>query len=189
MKTIIKYLLVIVLLLFGKEASAGNVNLGVFNSPKGFGLELITDYAGREFNIITVYADTYGVLEGRCLYPGVKFNYTRGHNISNFKIRNAALDFYAGPGVTIGYARQFEPYIYKDYRKYLTRNYGAVACLSGTAGCRLGLSDNVSLDLNWTIEAGVHMRLDENRRGLKLGLYKVGLLTALYPQLIISIAF
>lgn len=177
------------LLISASEVYMHATDFGVFNSPKGFGIEFRFNDSGREFNMLSAYADTYGIFEGRCLYPGFKLNYSRCHTISSFSINHTDMDFYVGPGVTLGYARQYEPYTYKDHRKYLTRNYGAVACLAGTFGFKAKLSNTVSIDLNWTVEAGVHMRPDENRQGLKLGLYKTGLLESLYPQLIISVSF
>ncbi len=190
LKSPFKYLLVSVFLLFSvSELKLHAVDLGAFNSPKGFGFALRFEDSGKEFNMLSAYADTYGIFEGRCLHPGFKINFSHCYNVSSFSIKHTAVDFYAGPGVSLGYARQYEPYTYKDHRKYLTRNYGAVACLAGTFGFRAKLSGMVSLDLNWTIEAGVHMRPDENRQGLKLGLYKSGLLSSLYPQLIISVSF
>lgn len=190
LKTIFKYLCVPALLLISaSEVYMHATDFGVFNSPKGFGIEFRFNDSGREFNMLSAYADTYGIFEGRCLYPGFKLNYSRCHTVSSFSINNTDMDFYVGPGVTLGYARQYEPYTYKDHRKYLTRNYGAVACLAGTFGFKAKLSNTFSIDLNWTVEAGVHMRPDENRQGLKLGLYKTGLLESLYPQLIISVAF
>lgn len=163
--------------------------VGLFNSPKGFGVVLETEAGENDFNVFTAYADMYGIFEGRCLYPGFKFNYTRGRVLKVLTLDGIDYSFYAGPGITAGYSRQYEPYVYKDYRKYLIRNYGLIACLSGTAGCRIGFGKSILLDLSWTVEAGVHMRLDEDHKGLKLGLYKNGLISALYPQLTLIMAF
>ena len=183
-----KSITVFLLTLVSFNAAAKVDALGAFNSPKGFGAVLEFVSGKNETNVFSAYADMYGIFEGRCAAPGFKINYTRCKSLKDIELNGVNCKLYAGPGFTTGYARQYEPY-YNDYRKYLSRNYGVIACLSGTAGCRFDFGSSISLDLSWTVEAGVHMRLDENSREFKLGLYKNGLISALYPQLTIYFGF
>lgn len=183
----LKLILVISALTLGISSFAGNPALGLYSSPKGFGANFSISSDGRAFDSFSFYLDTYGVLSGRCLYPGYKFNYSRNIVFSRLEGGDVAYAFYVGPGVTLGYAREYEPYIYTDHRKFLSGNYGAVGAASASLGCRLEFSGPVSIDLGWTVEAGVF--IDKAESGTTVSFYRNGVVSAMYPQVIISLSF
>ena len=168
----------------------GGSSLGVFNSPKGFGLVLETSSSADTFNSFTAYTDIYGLPMGRCLFPGYKFNYSHNKVFKTLSRDGLDYNFYIGPGVTLGYVREFEPYIHTDFQKYLSGNFGAVACASATAGCRVEFPRHVALNLSWTIEGGVFLdRNEDNPSGFEVSLYRNGLVSVIYPQLSILYVF
>lgn len=167
------------------------VGVGVFSSPKGIGLALETPAAGESFNTFTLYADIYGIIPGRCLYPGYKFIFAHNSVFATVSGDDLLYEFYAGPGASLGYVREYEPYIYTDYRKFLSGNFGAVACASASVGCRVSFPRRkISLNLSWTAEGGVFLdRNEDNPSGFEVSFYRNGLFSALYPQLTISYRF
>lgn len=172
------------------NAGAQRTGAGIYNSPKGFGIQVDSDhFEDFYFDSFTVYADIYGIPTGRSKSPGVKANYSRNYVVRVFEKPNADLDLYVGPGCTLGYAKDFETNYYRDFSVPLVKNHGAIAALSGTFGCRFEFGRRIILDLSLCLEAGLHIRKDEELGNLCVGLYKNGIFQAPYPQITILTTF
>lgn len=180
-------LMLIPLLCEGRGSGAGNRGIGFFSSPKGFGASFRRQSSERAFNCYTFYLDTYGVLNGRCLFPGYKFAYSHNTSVARIQEEDICYTFYIGPGVSAGYVREYEPYIYRDSRKYLSRGYGVSAAATASAGCRFEFDGSFGFDLSWTLEAGIF--IDSGGQNARVSLYKNGLVAAAYPQVTIFFSF
>ena len=172
------------------NAGAQRVSAGIFNSIKGFGIQVDSDHFDDfYFDSFTLYADIYGIPTGRSNAPGIKANYTRNFVVKIFEQPNVDLNLFVGPGCTLGFAKDFETNYYRDFSIPLVKNHGAIAALSGTFGCRFEFGRRIILDLSLCLEAGLHIREDEELGNLCVGLYKNGLFHAPYPQLTILTTF
>lgn len=176
-------------LAFCMHADAQNIGIGLFNSPKGFGISL--EQEGRKspdfFNSYTLFADIYGTCTSRTPHPGIKFNASRLYYLDAITGSEATFIFYVGPGISAGYVHDFEKDYLTDFYKALSKNAGAVLALSGTGGCRFSFNKAIMLDLSFTIEAGMHLRRENG--STKLSLYKNGIFQTIYPQLTIYTLF
>jgi len=170
-------------------ANAQNHGIGLFSSPKGFGISYGQE--GKKspefFTTTTLYADIYGLTADRTDHPGIKFNTSRLYYLDIIEGSESSYIFYVGPGITAGYVHDFEKDYWEDFYTRLTKKAGAILALSGTAGCRIAFNRAIMLDISFTIEAGMHLRNDDG--STKLSLYKNGLVQALYPQLTIFALF
>ena len=148
-------------------------SVGLYSSFKGIGIE--GDFTGKAGNLnsIRLYADIYGLPSGNIHRPGVKLCYSSDYILKTTRKQYCDVCFHLGPGVSLGYV--------KDYN---TQNSpGAVLGLTGTVGWLFKFNRKVSLDLSWTLEAGMHLR-QENGVG-RLSLYKNGIYRFPFPQLTI----
>lgn len=181
---------VVVAALLCINAGAQRVELGIFNSIKGFGLQLDSDhFEDFYFDSFTVYADIYGIPTARSNAPGIKANYSRNYVVKVFDKEDIDFDLYVGPGCTVGYVKDFEINYYRDASVPLVKNHGVVTALSGTFGCRFEFGRRIIIDLSLCLEAGLHIRKNEELGNLNVGLYKNGIFQAPYPQLTILTAF
>lgn len=170
------------LALFGAPARAqkGSVSLGFINSPRGFGLSSsIAAPEGKNFSSVFVYADIYGVPTGRCDEPGVKAAFIRNLCITDFDLRDASVELFAGPGVCAGFVKDYEP----GYALGITRNHGLCAALAGDIGLRVSFPRGVRLDLFFEADLGFHMRRHEDAAVNNLAVYKNGLIQSFWPSL------
>lgn len=158
--------------------SSAQTRAGVFNSPQGFGLCLDTGHSGDSFNSFSAYADIYGVVTGRAIYPGFKFQYLRNTAFKTFESGDAMVRIYAGAGASAGYVHDFEKR--SDHLTFLQKGLGACAAIAGDAGCMLTYSD-ISVDLSFCAEAGFHAKSEDG--AFKLSLYRNGLYQFCYPRL------
>lgn len=170
-------------------ADAQNHGLGLFNSPKGFGISYEQEgtKSTEFFSSYSLYADIYGLCASRTPHPGIKFNASRLYYIDIINGQQTSYIFYVGPGITAGYAHDFEKDYWLDFYKTLSKRAGAILALSGTGGCRITFNRSIMLDLSLTIEAGMHLRKENG--STKLSLYKNGIIQTLYPQLTIYTLF
>lgn len=159
---------------------------GLFNSPKGFGAMARWSARNPEvFWAATAYVDIYGVVTSRCSYPGFKFGISRNYSLKTVEADGFRMQFYAGPGLCLGYVRDHDKGRGFDLVSLTADNPGVMAAVSAGAGCRFDFGGRVALDLSLTAEAGVHIRRNEQERqyaAASVSIYNNGLLQALYPQ-------
>lgn len=148
-------------------------SFGLFSSFKGIGIE--GDFIGKAGNLnsIRLYADIYGLPSGNILRPGVKLCYSSDYILKTNKKQYCDISFHIGPGVSLGYV--------KDYN--VQNRPGVILGLTGTAGWLFKFNRKVSLDLSWTLEAGMHLRQEGGKN--RLSLYKNGIYRFPFPQLTI----
>jgi len=157
---------------FSVEAEAQNpVCAGIFSSPKGFGLCLDLQKDTLYFESASLLIDMYGIYGGNHSVPGVKANYNFNWIFAGHRGEECTVDFYAGPGVTLGYVRD------RDYKM------GAIAGLCGIVGTKL------VFDVPWIIsiefQADLAFGLNKNNRynTVNLALYEAGYSRLYYPQI------
>lgn len=148
-----------------------SLSFGTFHSPKGLGISMETQLDQGSFDSIDVIADIFGILRADYSTPGIKATYYRGIVLDKRRHDGYDWDFYAGPGVTIGYVRDIhEP-------------FSAVAGMTGVIGGRMSFFEK---RIVICMEAGMDLAVEMNRnnryRNVKLTLYKSGLLHSFYPQ-------
>ena len=166
----------------GQEGRAA----GFYNSPRGFGLVFQQDAPDHSFNSFTMMADTYGLLKNKCGLPGVRFNFSRNFIMLTTGHQGCEFEFFAGPGASLGYLRDFEKNYYsRDNSVLLEKNPGIMTALSGTGGCHFRFSRRVDVELSWMVEIGFHLRKDEDFGNWNLAFFKNGIVKAINPQLMI----
>lgn len=148
-----------------------DIRLGTFHSPKGFGVCAEIQGESQSFDAFTFDLDMFGVFLGKYSRPGYKFTYTRNIIINSIDRGDSILDFYGGPGLTAGYARDIK------------KSYSTIAGLSGVLGMRYLF--NSSISINMELGADLAFSLNRNDRYNKndLSLYRAGLLHFFYPQI------
>lgn len=161
--------------------------LGIFNSPKGFGITSLfkAGNSGDSFDCMTIYADIYGLPLERADYPGVKICYNRCNVVGAFERASSQQFLYVGPGISAGYVHDFDRSVSSMVK--LSHNPGMCLSLS----CRFGFlvqvpKKGINVDFSMQLEAGMHLRQDEILKQKDLTWYQNGLYQALYPQLSIT---
>lgn len=148
-----------------------SLSLGTFHSPKGLGVCMESQMEQGSFDSLDLIADIFGILRADYSTPGIKATYYRGIVLDHRHHDAYDWDFYAGPGVTLGYVRDIhEP-------------FSAVAGMTGVIGGRMSFFGK---RIVICMEAGTDLAVELNRnnryRNIKLTLYKSGLLHSFYPQ-------
>jgi hypothetical protein len=169
------WLVLVILPAFACQAPAQELKslaLGTFHSPKGLGLCIESQMDDTSFDSLDIVADMFGILRGDYSIPGIKATYYRGIVLNHHRGDGFDSDFYAGPGVTVGYVRDIhEP-------------FSAVAGMAGVVGGRLYFD---SKRLVVCMEAGLDLALELNRnnryRNIDLSIYKAGIYHVFYPQI------
>lgn len=156
------------------DAFSQNNSLGIFNSPKGFGLDycrLCEDKAF--FNTFNLYADMAGVFSGEAACPGIKFDFCHDIVIKDVPAGQSRCLIYAGPGISAGYLRDFK-----------AETPGFMLGLNCSAGAKFIFERGFSLDIGFGAEIGMDLC---KKNGLYdtavTTLYKNGLIRFLFPQL------
>ena len=158
------------------NAFAGDVSAGLYSSPKGFGFSL--DHAATDdiINSYTIYADVYGLYNGRYNGAGVKIQYLHYNRLASYDIPHAKIDILLGPGGSTGYVRDLD-----------SDRFGMLL----TADIALAL--RIRFQRNFDMEAGTAASLgfisDNSSGKLQIGIYNNGLLQALYPSIKLMIRF
>ncbi|MBO4566547.1 MAG: hypothetical protein J5695_04910 [Bacteroidales bacterium] len=168
--------------------SAAQESIGVFNSLKGIGATVRLPENDGVFHTATAFVDIYGVATSRCSNPGLRFNVSRQYVLSRVQKGDVHLSFYAGPGVTLGYVRDHDKGFGIDLKSLFSDNEGAVAAISGDAGCRFDFGGSVALDISFASDLGIHIRKNEDEREYfapSVSIYNNGWMQWLYPQLTI----
>lgn len=159
--------------------------VGLFNSPKGFGVSYVTAQKDDGvYSSIDLYSDIYGFPIGRAAYyPGLRLQAFRNSVLKDLDFPADRSFIYAGLGCSVGYVRDFEPISkWATGPAYLIMNMGGIVCVSGALGMRAEF-DNIVLDLGFQADAGLYLRKHEYQGNMMLELYKNGLYNCLYPQL------
>ena len=160
--------------------------LGLYNSPKGIGVQCASGVRDGVFHTVTAFVDIYGVATSRCQYPGYRFNASRLYVLRTISAGDVNMRIYAGPGVSAGYVHDHDKGRGIDITNLISDSPGGMLAVSGEAGCRFDFGRLVSLDLSFTAEAGAHIRHNRKETGYTaayLSIYNNGLLQAFYPQL------
>ena len=169
-------------------ARAQQAALGLFSSPKGFGLNgrFDSSFRANAFHDLSVYADTYGIAMGKCFMPGFRLNYSYNTVFHRFAWRGMDCSLYTGPGVSLGWVREFEKGLFDPDVRYF-RSPGGMAAVNACFGIQVQCHERVRLDLRWEAQAGIFYQDDNSVQTTILSLYKNGIYQALYPELIILI--
>ena len=161
---------------------------GFYNSPKGLGAQFRFGEQEGVFHSLTAFVDIYGVPTGRCLYPGFRMNFSRQYVIQQLNSGDMDMLFYIGPGISSGMVHDHDKGKWFDLQSLVGGNIGFMFALSADAGCRFDFGKRIALDLSFAMDAGVHMRRNENEKSYyatSLSIYNNGLLQLFYPQLTI----
>lgn len=167
---------------------AQQTSVGLFSSPKGFGANAQFASALRSdaFHDLSLYADTYGVMMGKCLQPGIRLNYSYASVFHRFSWRGMDCCLFTGPGISLGWVREYEKGLFDPEVKYFL-SPGGMAAVNAAFGIQVRCHERIRLDLRWEAQAGVFYRDDPSLNSITLSFFKNGICQALYPELIISI--
>lgn len=150
--------------------SLPRVDLGSYQSPKGFGLSIEPYKDSLSFNSYTVMADMFGILTGEYNSPGVRFIYCRKFIFSQIQRDDYMLDIFGGPGLSVGLGRDF---------------HAPMSVISGMHGCiggRFSFARRISVSME--LGADLAFKLNKNQRGrTELSFYRAGLIHVLYPEI------
>lgn len=159
-------------------AFAQEPSLGIYNSLKGFGIQVELQ-SEDIIHALTLNLDMYGLYMVRTDNPGIMVNYSRNHILSRKDMKDFILEWYVGPGCTAGYVYDFE-----KGTESLEHNPGGMLALCCTGGGRFSFNAvRLTLDLSLRADCGVHLRKNETSDSNNLTFYTNGIARALYPQL------
>ncbi len=184
--------LIACLLLASVSATAGarEWSAGLYSSPTGIGLQAqLPSGDGRETDIISVIADTYGLISGRTADIGVRVGYTHDYIISTYEADGFTMNFHAGAGLTVGYVHDGENGSILGTGEALQKEMGVMAALSGSIGLRFDFTRNAAIDFGLSANPGVHLRMDRENGSMYLSFYRNGLFHALLPHISIMYRF
>lgn len=163
------------------SASAEVDRLGLYNSPKGFGLKMENVLDERQSNTLTLYADIDGLILDNEKWPGVKLSYSHNHFFKKGNLPEAEYAFYVGAGASAGWVR--------DFSRETARHKGICACLETSIGVLFTFSGHIDLALDFTLEAGLHFRKEELYGNPAVSWYANGVFKTPLPQLTIFYRF
>lgn len=159
--------------------SRAQTTIGTVHSPKGFGLSLesnkTTDY--HHITSFSVIVDMMDVWSDKRASVGTKGTYT--HNIV---IKRGVVDkvvdweFYAGPGLTGGYARD------------AGKDYGLIAGITGCSGARFKFPNRVVISMDFNLDICCFATKSSRNGVYNMAFYDAGLTHCFYPQIKISYA-
>lgn len=155
---------------------------GLFQSPRGIGLTVVLDGAGRELDIFTLRNDFYGILSGRTAQSGACLTYTHDYVFLVREDPDRRLMLHAGAGAAFGYVHDYEKGFFSAYDRALVRRPGWMTALAGNAGLRADFRRRITLDLSFSVLPGIHLRTDPDTGTLIASLYRNGLGQAFFPQ-------
>lgn len=177
------------LAVFAQVSEAREWCAGLTSSPVGSGIRAQLTNGGGELDIITVVADTYGVVTGRTSDIGIRASYTHDYVLASLRTDGFLMRFHAGAGLMAGYVHDHEGGLFISTDKDLGKGMGLAAALSCSIGLRLDFARNVAIDFGFAANPGVHLRLDEENGSIYLSFYKNGIFHAILPQISIMYRF
>ena len=167
-----------------ENASAQRTLAGLYNSPKGFGLQVdIESKTAPEFSRIVLYADSYGIFQGRTTTPGAVLSFTRDYIFASQERQDVIFNLYAGAGATAGYVHDFEKGSGSLYAGALSRRMGFAGALAGNIGVRADFGRRLVLDASLRADLGLFARAKDENGSVLFSFYRNGALRCLYPQL------
>lgn len=188
---IIAVLTLLLVLISPLEAGTREKRIGMFHSPKGFGISAQIDAKdGDEINTFNLYADTYGLLSGRTSDVGIAFSYTHNYILRVYDFGHCRSSFYAGAGFLCSYVHDFEKGFFSDdASRQLDKKMGYVIALDCNAGYGIDFDRGISIDVSLSLIPGVFIHREDKSGQILAGLYKQGVFGALMPQLCIYYRF
>lgn len=150
-------------------------SVGTFHSPKGFGITLSKQTKPEYFTDFEAIVDMMDVWSGLRASTGTKCTFTHNMFLGRGVVDNDVLaEFYAGPGLTAGYARD------------MGKDFGVIAGLSGVVGCRLSFECGMQISLDFGMDIAAFISENNRYNNLELSFYKGGVKHFLYPQIKIN---
>ncbi len=167
------------------SAQGRSVRAGLLYSPKGAGLSLQVDSpSGSEVEILNLYADVYGLPSERTKDVGIVLSYTHNYILKMFSTPDVSAALHSGVGATCGYVHDYEKGVFsKSPARFLEKNMGGIFCLCINAGLSVDFERNLTIDLSYSFNPGLHIRTESSNNSLRVSLYKLGFYYLLAPQL------
>jgi len=158
------------------SVSAGGLSAGLFNSPKGFGFSI--DYIASDniYNSYNVYADIFGMMDGRYDSPGIKACYLHYNRLAAFNYKDTDCGLFLAPGASTGYVRDMG-----------SDKFGAILTADVALALRLSYQRSIDIELGAVAELGFIAR--KTGSGTQMNIYNNGLVQALFPTLKILLRF
>ena len=150
--------------------TAGGFQTGLFNSLKGFGLCMDHPATPDIINSYMLYADMYGVLDGRICSPGVKLVYLHQNRLLAFDAGEAQAGLFIAPGVSTGIVYNSDP----EFPGLLT-----AACLS--VSLRFSFTRRIEIETGFFTELGFISR--RNEYGTSIQVYDNGYQQSYSPHI------
>ncbi|HBH21323.1 MAG TPA: hypothetical protein DDX33_04935 [Rikenellaceae bacterium] len=184
-------ILLLFFLVTARTTSAREKRVGLFNSPKGFGLSMQLDSkAGDEISSFNLYGDTYGLLSGRTSDIGLAFSYSHNYILRVFDFKYCRSSLYAGAGVLCSYVHDHEEGIFSNPEEsQLAKEMGFVLALNCNAGYGIDFDRGISVDLSFSLSPGVFIHKKDDSSEILASLYKRGIFEVLMPQLCVFYRF
>lgn len=168
------------LCLSGHISSAADVAGGIFNSPKGFGVSADVKTSQNVLSF-SLFADMYGVFSRKSDVPGVRAEMFFNREILSRKLKYGTMAFYAGPGASLGYVR--------DFRKDFPSVMGAEVSVCADTGLEFIFREKVILDLSIALDMGLFITSKADDGESPVRFYRNGGFQFFYPQLKIMFPF
>ena len=167
------------------SAQGRSVRAGLLCSPKGAGLSLQVDSpSGSEVDILNLYVDVYGLPTERTTDVGFVLSYTHNYILKMFNTPDISAALHSGVGATCGYVHDYEKGVFsKSPARFLEKNMGGIFCLCINAGLSVDFERNLTIDLSYSFNPGLHIRTESSNNSLRVSLYKLGFYYLLAPQL------
>ena len=174
---VIRIISCIFVLTFSFPGFCQSFGAGLYNSPKGFGLSFAADGQNGTIHKGKVFADLYGVIDGRFSQPGIKVEYSYGLVFKEGDKEHWRYRLYAGPGISSGYLRDNPE----------NGAMGVLVALNGSVGSRFIFDKGIALDFGFTADLG--FLLTDNGGETRLTMYRNGISRAFFPYLSIEFLF
>ncbi len=174
-----------------QQSAAKEVSAGLSSSPTGYGVMIhIMNPEGSELDILNISTDLYGLVSGRTDDIGFRLGYSHDYVINRFEYADFSMDIHAGAGLLTGFVHDHESGIFFGNRNPLEKEMGLIAALSCSAGLRFDFfARKVAIDLGFSANPGVHIRMDKENGSIYMSFYKNGIYQILYPKISIMYRF
>lgn len=179
-----------IFLALAQHAGAREWSAGLVSSPSGCGiLAQSFNSRGNEIDILSITTDFYGLLSGRTDDLGIRFGYTHDYIITQYEGNGFSMKLHAGAGMLTGYVHDHENGLFIGAGRPLEKEMGIVAALSCSFGLRFDFFRRVALDLGFSANPGVHLRMDRENGSMYLAFYKNGIYQIMFPRISIMYRF